>query len=65
MSDASFCAPVGLFLIKLNHYFNVPIDKNVFLLFNKVTLKTGDSAPLKHSSAWIWSGVELGAIGFL
>ena len=30
MIGNSFCALVGLFLMKLNNYFNVPIDANMF-----------------------------------
>ena len=30
--DTSFCALAGLFLTKLNHYFNVPINTNVFVV---------------------------------
>ena len=46
MIDTSFCALVWLFLTKLNHYFNVPMDTNMFFSLFKVTLKIGDSAPL-------------------
>ena len=38
MIDTSFCALVGLFLTKLNHYFNVFIDTNKFFAIQSDTL---------------------------
>ena len=35
MVDTSFCILVGLFLTKLNHYFNVSIDVNMFFRHSK------------------------------
>ena len=43
--DSCFCAPVGLLLANLNHYFKRLIHTSVFWLF-KVTLKVGDTVPL-------------------
>ena len=33
MIDTSFCAPVGLLLTNLNHFFNVSIDTNKVVFF--------------------------------
>ena len=43
-----FCALVGLFLTKLNHHFNVPIDTNVFCSFQSDT-KCGGTALLIYN----------------
>ena len=45
MNDTSFCALVGLLLTKLNHYFNVYFDTNMFFFFaiQSATLKIGDT----------------------
>ena len=51
MIDTSFCALVGLLLTNLNHFFNVSIDTNEVVFFFwpfKVTVKIGDTAPLRR-----------------
>ena len=44
----SFCALVGLLLTKLNHYFDIYIHTNIFLV-----LKIGYTAPLSISGEFI------------
>ena len=40
----SFCAPEGLFLTKLKHYFNVSFDTNIFVYIQS-DAKIGNTAP--------------------
>ena len=49
MIDSSCCALVGLPLTKLDCCFNVPINTNKLFLLFKVTLKMGDTAPLRRT----------------
>ena len=46
--NSSFCAQVGLLLTKLYHYFNNSIETNRFFWLFTVTLKIGNTAPLRQ-----------------
>ena len=58
MKDTSLCAPVGLWLIKLNNYCNVYIHTNVFFWLLRVTLKVGDTAPPKTFSQELYNSFQ-------
>ena len=51
MNDTSFCALVGLLLMKLNHYFDVYIHTDVFRLL-EATLKLSDTASSMIENLW-------------
>ena len=47
MIDTTFCALVGqLFLTKLNHYFNITNNTNMFCAIQSDTKLIRDTAPL-------------------
>ena len=51
MIATSFCALVGLNLTKLNHYFNAPINTQVFFFAVQSETKIGDTAPYEETNS--------------